>query len=99
MRKSATCLGAAAIAALFGATAVTTVANGAAKLSTPAEKTTTAELNRKLLAENAAKDAQAKAQYEDQVKQQKMQYDQQRQAWEKQQAEYQAKLQAAKGTP
>jgi len=99
MSKSANLLASVAIATLIGATAVTTVANGASAPSSPEEQAATAELNRKLLAENAAKDAQAKAQYEEQIKQQKIQYEEQMRAWEKKQADYQAQLNAAKGTP
>jgi hypothetical protein len=68
----------AAIAALLGAMAVTTVANGAATPSSPAERATTAELNRKTLADRAVADArerQLQAQHEEQLKQQKSQFE------------------------
>ena len=98
MMKSATLLAGAAMAALIGALAVTTVAHGATP-STPAEKAATADLNRKLLADTTTKAAQEKAQYEQQVQQQKSQYEQQKQLWERQQEQYELQLKSAKGTP
>jgi len=86
MTKSALLFSSAALAALIGAMAVTTVANGAAP-STPEEQAATAELNRKIADANAAEEARAKAQqqqYEDTLKKQKADYEAALKAWEKQ---------------
>jgi len=102
MMKSPLLLGSAALAALIGAMAATTVARGAATPSSPAEQAATVELNRKIAEGNAAEEARAKAQqaqYDEQLKQQKAQYEEQLRAWEKQQQEYLAQQKKATGAP
>ena len=61
MTRSASILGSAAIAALIGAIAVSTIANGAPAPSTPEEQATTEALNRKIAEGNIAVEAKTKA--------------------------------------
>jgi len=84
-----------AIAALTGAMALTPMASGASIPSSPAEKAATAELNRNILAANAAKEARSKAlelQYRERIRQQASQYEEQKRRWEQQQQQYLALL-------
>jgi hypothetical protein len=84
-----------AIAALIGAMAVTPIASRASTPSSPAEKAATAELNRNILAANAAAEARSKAleaQYQEQIRQQTSQYEEQKRQWEQQQQQYVAQL-------
>jgi len=84
-----------AIAALIGAIALAPMASGASIPSSPAEKAATAELNRNILAANAAEEAHAKArelQYQEQIRQQASQYEEQKRRWEQQQQQYLALL-------
>jgi hypothetical protein len=93
MTKSAI-LSSLAIAALVGAMALTPRAS-ASTPSSPAEKAATAELNRNILAANAAAEARSKAlelQYQEQLSQQASQYAEQRRLWEQQQQQYLALL-------
>ena len=77
-------LGAAAIAALIGATALTTGASRASIPSSPAERAATAELNRKIMADNAAA--------ENRYRTQEAQYQEQRRQYEALQRQYEAEL-------
>jgi len=84
-----------AIAALIGAMALTPVASRASTPSSPAEQAATAELNRNILAANAAAEARSKvleAQYQEQIRQQASQHEEQKRQWEQQQQQYLAQL-------
>ena len=63
--------------------------------SSPAEKAATAELNRNMLAANAAEGARSKGlelQYLERIRQQASQYEEQKKRWEQQQQQYLALL-------
>ena len=84
-----------AIASLVGAMALAPMARGASIPSSPAEKAATAQLNRNILAANAAEEARARAreaQYQERLRQQVSQYKEQRRQWEQQQQQYLALL-------
>ena len=87
-----------AIAAFTGAIALTPVASRASTPSSPAEQAATAELNRSILAANAAAEARSKAleaQYQEQMRQQASQYEEQKKQWEQQlQQQYAAQQQS-----
>jgi hypothetical protein len=86
-----------AIAAFTGAIVLTPVASRASTAS-PAEQAATAELNRSILAANAAAEARSKAleaQYQEQMRQQASQYEEQKKQWEQQlQQQYLAQQQS-----
>jgi hypothetical protein len=88
MAKSTILIGVAA-AALMAATAAT-MAKGTSHPSSPVEKAATASLNRKILGDNAAEEAGARARqgvYDQQVKQQQSQYEEdQKRTYEQQKA-------------
>ena len=95
MMLKSTILGSLAVAALAGALAASTAANSKSIPSSPAEKAATAELNRNILAANAAKEARSKAlelQYRERIRQQASQYEEQKRRWEQQQQQYLALL-------
>jgi hypothetical protein len=93
MTKSAI-LGSIAVAVFIG-TALTPMARGASIPSSPAERAATAELNRNIMAANAAEEARARAlelQYQERIRQQANQYEEQKRRWDQQQQQYLALL-------
>ncbi len=88
----------AAVAALIGAMALNPVPGEASTPSSPAERAATAELNRNILAANAAAEARSKAQetqYREQIRQQASRYEEQQRQWEQQQQQYLAQLKSS----
>jgi uncharacterized membrane protein len=87
-------LGTFAIVALATAIAATTAVN-ASTPSSPAEKAATADLNKKIVNDNAAVDAQEKAKqeaYQQEVRRQQAQYEEQKRAYEQQLAQYEQQI-------
>ena len=83
-----------AVAALTAGIAATTAANGAVP-SSPAEKAATADLNKKNAAANVAVAAQEKAKqeaYQQEVRRQQVQYEEQKRAYEQQLAQYEQQV-------
>ncbi len=83
-------LGCLAVAALTAGIAATTAANGAVP-SSPAEKAATADLNKKNAADNAAVEAREKAKqeaYQQEVRRQQVQYQDQVKQYELQKQQY-----------
>ena len=96
MTKSASILASTAIAALIGAMAVTTIANGAPAPSSPEEQAATEALNRKIAEGNAAEEARAKAAQAD-YEQKMKQYEDEKRAYDQKKAEYDSQLKMLKG--
>jgi hypothetical protein len=88
-----------AVAALTAALAATTAANGAtSRPSSPAEKAATAELNKKIVVDNHAVDAQEQAKkdtYQQEVTRQRIQYEEQVKTYELQKQQYEQQMKNA----
>jgi hypothetical protein len=82
----------------MAALAATTAANGASRPSSPAEKAATAELNKKIVVDNHAVDAQEQAKqdaYKQEVTRQRIQYEEQVKTYELQKQQYEQQMKNA----